>query len=158
MAKSLRSKWKRRMRAEKRVRYGEKELDRLKTMLTNAGDYQMVGEDSTQNTIPPPSTSAREPLAVSIVKRNKREVSRKSRKDEYQDDQFEMTPEDEALEEDEAMSVDKAERVYSKRTMKDQFGNYPVWMNKRKIMAQRKVNKRIGKRAKSAAAGKRVRR
>ena len=33
MAKSLRSKWKRKMRAEKRVRYGEKEKTKLIKML-----------------------------------------------------------------------------------------------------------------------------
>ncbi len=36
MAKSLRSKWKRKMRAEKRVRYGEKEKIRLLNMLDAA--------------------------------------------------------------------------------------------------------------------------
>jgi hypothetical protein len=36
MAKSLRSKWKRKMRAEKRVRYGEKEKVRLLNMLDAA--------------------------------------------------------------------------------------------------------------------------
>ncbi|CAL8108774.1 unnamed protein product [Orchesella dallaii] len=157
MAKSLRSKWKRKMRAEKRVRYGEKELDRLKTMLVKAGDYQMTGLDPVPKTIPPPPISTSEPSSSSVVRRSKREVSRKSRKDEYQDDQFEMTAEDEDLEEDEAMNVDKTERVFSRRTLKDQFGNYPVWMNKRKIMKQRKVNRKIVKRAKSSAAGKRVR-
>ena len=33
MAKSLRSKWKRKMKAEKRVRYGQKERERLEKML-----------------------------------------------------------------------------------------------------------------------------
>merc|ERR1712122_452328 len=35
MAKSLRSKWKRKMKAEKRVRYGQKERDRLEKMLAS---------------------------------------------------------------------------------------------------------------------------
>ncbi|XP_014287529.1 protein LLP homolog isoform X2 [Halyomorpha halys] len=38
MAKSLRSKWKRKMRAIKRERYGKKELEKLKTILNNAVD------------------------------------------------------------------------------------------------------------------------
>ena len=42
MAKSLRSKWRRRMRAAKRERYGEKETERLIRMLQEAGDYQVV--------------------------------------------------------------------------------------------------------------------
>uniref|UniRef100_A0A090XDQ7 Protein LLP homolog n=1 Tax=Ixodes ricinus TaxID=34613 RepID=A0A090XDQ7_IXORI len=43
MAKSLRSKWKRKMRAKKRERYSVKELARLKTMLEAAtkGDADM---------------------------------------------------------------------------------------------------------------------
>lgn len=36
MAKSLRSKWKRKMKAVKRERYGAKELIRLKNMLEKA--------------------------------------------------------------------------------------------------------------------------
>jgi hypothetical protein len=38
MAKSLRSKWKRKMRAVKRERYGEKELAQLNKMLIAAGE------------------------------------------------------------------------------------------------------------------------
>jgi len=41
MAKSIRSKWRRKMRAIKRIRYGAKELDRLKTMLVNAGEIEV---------------------------------------------------------------------------------------------------------------------
>ncbi|MCP6508340.1 hypothetical protein NL478_26605, partial [Klebsiella pneumoniae] len=41
MAKSLRSKWRRKMRAIKRIRYGAKELDRLKKMLVNAGEIEV---------------------------------------------------------------------------------------------------------------------
>lgn len=42
MAKSLRSKWKRKMKAVKRERYGEKENDRLIKMLTAVGEYPQV--------------------------------------------------------------------------------------------------------------------
>ncbi|XP_050537645.1 protein LLP homolog [Daktulosphaira vitifoliae] len=41
MAKSLRSKWRRKMRAIKRIRYGVKELDRLKNMLVKAGEIEI---------------------------------------------------------------------------------------------------------------------
>lgn len=44
MAKSIRSKWRRKMRAIKRIRYGVKELDRLKNMLVKAGEIE-VKED-----------------------------------------------------------------------------------------------------------------
>ena len=40
MAKSLRSKWKRKMRAEKRVKYGEREDKRLVKMLKMANDLK----------------------------------------------------------------------------------------------------------------------
>jgi hypothetical protein len=40
------------------------------------------------------------------------------------------------------MAVEKAsagvERVFSKRTMQDQFGNYPEWMGKRKMRTQQR--------------------
>ncbi|XP_015781194.1 protein LLP homolog [Tetranychus urticae] len=42
MAKSLRSKFKRKMRAIKRVRYGQKELDRLKKMLAEAANNESI--------------------------------------------------------------------------------------------------------------------
>jgi hypothetical protein len=54
------------------------------------------------------------------------------------------------------MAVDKPTHVFSKRTMRDQFGNYPEWMNKRKMRTQQKKNKRIVKRRAMSLAGKRV--
>ena len=33
---------------------------------------------------------------------------------------------------------DGTARVYNKTTMKDQYGNYPVWMNRRKVMKHKK--------------------
>lgn len=46
MAKSIRSKWKRKMRAIKRERYGKKELEKLKTMLgLNTTDIDMKDEN-----------------------------------------------------------------------------------------------------------------
>lgn len=56
------------------------------------------------------------------------------------------------------MAVDEHTRVFSRRTMKDQFGNYPAWMNKRKVSTQKKKNKRIAKNRALSVAGKRVRR
>lgn len=38
----------------------------------------------------------------------------------------------------ETMDVDTDGKVYNKRTMRDQHGNYPVWMNKRKIAKYKK--------------------
>lgn len=46
-------------------------------------------------------------------------------------------------------------RVYNKKTMLDQYGNYPVWMNKRKVEKIKKgrdlKNLKKGKKSKKAA-------
>lgn len=50
MAKSLRSKWKRKMRAAKRERYGKKELEKLKMVLgLNTTDVEMKEEKPEDN-------------------------------------------------------------------------------------------------------------
>jgi len=148
------------MKAEKRVRYGEKELNRLKDMLTKAGDYQMVPESEQQGEpiddvgIPITSLPRHPRKNQSRVKPDK-SSSRKSRFDEFEEamEDVEMKDGDGG----DTMSVDKPERIFSKRTMKDQFGNYPAWMNKRKVITQKKKNKRINKnRALSLAGGKRI--
>jgi hypothetical protein len=61
---------------------------------------------------------------------------------------------------DEQMEVEGA-RIYNKKTKRDQYGNYPVWMNRRRIFkdkckkgraksqkATKKSNKRITRRQK----------
>ena len=50
MAKSLRSKWKRKMRAVKRIRYGEKEKARLEKMLK---DFKEQEKDKEEEHDPP---------------------------------------------------------------------------------------------------------
>lgn len=57
------------------------------------------------------------------------------------------------------MEVESA-RVYNKKTLRDQYGNYPVWMSKREIKhkkgraksqkASMKTSKRITRRQKKA--------
>lgn len=37
----------------------------------------------------------------------------------------------------EQMEVEGA-RIYNKKTLRDQYGNYPAWMSKRKIMKHKK--------------------
>ncbi|KOX72637.1 Protein LLP like protein [Melipona quadrifasciata] len=102
MAKSLRSKWRRKCKAIKRVRYGAKELERLKKTLgidkNGATDIEMS------------------------------EISKIAT----------ATEDKQAETNSETMDVDTNERVYNKRTMRDQYGNYPVWMNKRKIAKHKK--------------------
>lgn len=52
MAKSLRSKWKRKMRAEKRVNYGERENKKLVKMIEAAEELKKnKGQDSEQDKI-----------------------------------------------------------------------------------------------------------
>jgi len=48
----------------------------------------------------------------------------------------------------EKMAVD-GERIFRRKTMRDQYGNYPDWMNKRKMRTQQNKNKRLKRRAKS---------
>lgn len=47
------------------------------------------------------------------------------------------------------MEVESA-RVYNKKTLRDQYGNYPVWMSHKKIMKHKKG------RAKTQKAGKKT--
>ncbi|XP_054160130.1 protein LLP homolog [Oppia nitens] len=109
MAKSLRSKWKRKMRSVKRVKYGEKELKKL----------------------------------LSIVEISKqKEIARESAKD------VEMKPigsnkqtAEETESEPMTTNILEREASRSKKTLRDQFGQYPQWMNKREIKKRQKSGK-----------------
>jgi len=61
---------------------------------------------------------------------------------------------------EEQMEVEGA-RIYNKKTLRDQYGNYPVWLNHRKIVkhkkgraktqkANKKTSKRLTRRQKKA--------
>jgi len=164
MAKSLRSKWKRKMRAVKRERYGEKEHARLINMLTAAGEYpQIEGEVKVEVEEIPTTTTVIPARRGGRVRRQKiRGEGRKSRKDQSAEDMEEIVDEDmesendDEEEQEDGMAVDKPNHIFSKRTMRDQFGNYPAWMNKRKMRTQQKKNKRIVKRRALSLAGKRI--
>ncbi|XP_058792056.1 protein LLP homolog [Phymastichus coffea] len=113
MAKSLRSKWKRKCRAIKRVRYGEKELTRLKKTLgidENAPIDTEMKEIQDIATV----TSAAAIKESKNVKENETENVENEKMD------------------------DGTARIYNKKTMRDQYGNYPVWMNHRKIVKHKK--------------------
>lgn len=59
--------------------------------------------------------------------------------------------------EDETEMDDKEPRVYDPKTMKDQYGNYPPWMNKKKVKAKShaaKVQKAKDRRVAKRRAGK----
>ncbi|XP_046607570.1 protein LLP homolog [Neodiprion virginianus] len=108
MAKSLRSKWRRKCRAVKRVRYGEKELARLKKTL---GIDENAHADAEMSEI-------QEIATVTDAKEIKEKAAAKEKeKTETAQDTMEV----------------EGARVFNKRTMRDQHGNYPVWMSRRKI-------------------------
>merc|ERR1711879_855374 len=91
MAKSLRSKWKRKMRAIKRVRYGEKERAVLEKMLDEA---KASGELKTAQ--------------------------------EIKDDSMDTT----------------VKSAHSHTSYKNEDGNYPKWMSKRKVEKIKKIEKK----------------
>ncbi|XP_078042923.1 protein LLP homolog [Augochlora pura] len=124
MAKSLRSKWKRKCRAVKRERYGAKELARLKKTLG-------VTENGSQDT---EMTDISEIATVVNAKFLKDNANTKD------------TEEGEVNK----MDVDKEAKVYNKKTMRDQYGNYPVWMNRRKIAKFKKGRAKSEKGAKKS--------
>jgi len=112
MAKSLRSKWRRKCRAVKRVRYGEKELARLKKTL---------GIDE----------NAPKDVEMSDIQEIATVVDAKTIKESKDKENTEEIVDIEKMD-------DGSARVYNKRTMKDQYGNYPVWMNRRKQLKHKK--------------------
>lgn len=113
MAKSLRSKWRRKCRAVKRERYGAKELDRLKKTLG-------INENGSQD------VEMSEISEIAIVVDAKKIKENTKSKEDAEVDGAEM------------MDVDSSGRVYNKKTMRDQFGNYPVWMSRKKISKHKK--------------------
>ncbi|KAK1128271.1 hypothetical protein K0M31_002741 [Melipona bicolor] len=132
MAKSLRSKWRRKCRAIKRIRYGAKELERLKKTLgideNGAKDIEM-SEISKIATV----------VDAKTIKENEQAETNEQATEDKQAETNEQATEDEQTETNgETMDVDTNGRVYNKKTMRDQYGNYPVWMNKRKIAKHKK--------------------
>ncbi|XP_067420185.1 protein LLP homolog [Emydura macquarii macquarii] len=113
MAKSLRSKWKRKMRAEKRKKNAPKELNRLKHILKANADVVMdeVKEIATVVTAEKIKDQGEEVKMDTPIKRNK-------------------------------------------KSLLDQHGQYPVWMNPRqrkKLKAKRVKGKNKSKMVKGLA-------
>ncbi|KAJ2941669.1 hypothetical protein O0L34_g16001 [Tuta absoluta] len=134
MAKSIRSKWKRKCRAIKRERYAVKELARLKKMLgVKEEDKPAESEvmESDQVIV----------LDVADLKKNKKGKKEKKPVPE-EDEDVEMSSDDEKVE---VEGEDGKKRVYSSKTLKDQNGQYPVWLHKRKIAKMNKVGKKNAK-------------
>ncbi|KAK9729691.1 Learning-associated protein [Popillia japonica] len=110
MAKSIRSKWKRKCRAVKRVRYGAKELARLKKTLG-------IDENNTD-------------IDMNSVQDVAKVVSKKDVKGSVTN-----------IDTLNSMDVDN-KRIFNLKTMRDQNGAYPVWMNQRRIRKSKKVEKK----------------
>ncbi|KAM5175022.1 protein LLP homolog [Callospermophilus lateralis] len=123
MAKSLRSKWKRKMRAEKRKKNAPKELNRLKNILK-------VGSDVLMKDV--------EEIATVVVPKHCQEKTQSVVNDEKDDMKMET------------------EIKRNRKTLLDQHGQYPVWMNQRqrkRLKAKREKGKGKSK-AKAAKAAK----
>ncbi|XP_043943988.1 protein LLP homolog [Protopterus annectens] len=101
MAKSLRSKWKRKMRAEKRKKNAPKELTRLKKMLAASGSGDVSMKDLKD--------------VVSVVSPKKIEGTSNVDMEGADDGGSHME-----------MDIKR-----NKKTMLDQNGQYPLWMNQR---------------------------
>ncbi|XP_026765750.3 protein LLP homolog [Pangasianodon hypophthalmus] len=118
MAKSLRSKWKRKMRAEKRKKNAPKELARLKAVLGQEGK----GE-----------------ISMKEVCESATLVSARGLPAREQD--VEMSAEDAA--EQNEMGKMEMDSKRSKDTLLNEHGQYPVWMSQRK--AKKLKKQRLGK-------------
>ncbi|XP_058936262.1 protein LLP homolog [Kogia breviceps] len=116
MAKSLRSKWKRKMRAEKRKKNAPKELNRLKSILKVDGDVLMKDVQEIATVVEPKLCQEKTQCVV---------------KDETDDMKMET------------------DIKRNKKTLLDQHGQYPIWMNQRQ--RKRLKAKREKKKGKSKA-------
>ncbi|XP_075713000.1 protein LLP homolog [Rhinoderma darwinii] len=115
MAKSIRSKWKRKMRAEKRKKNAPKELARLKSVLAKANADVLM-------------TDVKDIATVVSAEKVKEKA----------------TKEVEATEGDN-MKMDMDVKR-NKKSLLDQNGQYPVWMNQRQ---RKKLKAQRGKKGKS---------
>lgn len=132
MAKSLRSKWRRKCRAVKRERYDKKELERLKKTLTN--DPAHKPEDAVAKAV--------EDDVIMFV--DKKDIVSKKNNEKPKV----VVPAD--VEEDEnddsVMEVVSGDKADDKGTTKDKNGGYPIWYSQRRIKAAKRTAKlRAGK-------------
>ncbi|CAG04185.1 unnamed protein product [Tetraodon nigroviridis] len=119
MAKSLRSKWRRKMRAEKRKKNAPKELARLKQALSQdkkAGDLM---------------ADVQEIATVVPAEKVKKQAD------------AEMADPVEAADDDGKMETDGKR---NKKTLLDENGQYPAWMNQRqaKKLKGKRTAKKVG--------------
>lgn len=115
MAKSIRSKWKRKCRAVKRIRYGAKELDRLKKVLAN------------------------DPLAKNIITNVEQE---QKEGDNLSDSVINVELASTEPEQTSSMDIDEIKKEFNPRTLRDKNGAFPVWLHPRKIKSTKKNKKK----------------
>jgi len=135
MAKSLRSKWKRKMRAVKRERYDLKERARLSKMLDEAKkdkeEEEKRKEESEDIHDPQPLGEKERPNVGSADARLV------------------------GADDEETMDTTKAgQGGHSVRSKRNEHGSYPVWMSHRKIQAAKKAKKAKGGGAVAKEKGK----
>lgn len=133
MAKSIRSRWKRKCRAIKRERYAVKELARLKKMLGIKEDEKVTESEVMESD---------QVIFLDAGKIGKNKDKKKKKEEEPPEEDVEMSSDDEKVE---IATEDGKKRIFSSKTLKDQNGQYPVWLHKRKI-AKMTTNKKNMKR------------
>ncbi|XP_022833997.1 protein LLP homolog [Spodoptera litura] len=136
MAKSLRSRWKRKCRAIKRERYAVKELARLKKMLGVKDEEKP--ETTTDEVMESDQVIF---LDAGALKKNADKKNKKKKEKEIAeeaDEDVEMSSDDEKV----VVDGEGKKRVFSTKTLKDQNGQYPVWLHKRKIAKLNKTGKK----------------
>ncbi|CAH0546127.1 unnamed protein product [Brassicogethes aeneus] len=117
MAKSMRSKWRRKCRAVKRERYGKKELERLKKTL---------GIDDTKEEKDVQMKEVSE--IVTFTTADKIKEKKKDEKDDMVTD----------------VDLMDIKKKFNTRTLRNENGAYPVWVHprKRKVTKNKKGNKK----------------
>lgn len=149
MAKSLRSRWKRKCRAIKRERYAVKELARLKKMLGVKEEDKP--EKTTEEVMESDQVIFLDAGALTKQANTKKNKKKAKEVPEEEAENVEMSSDDEKVVFDE----DGKKRVFSTKTLKDQNGQYPVWLHKRKIA---KINKAGKKNTKKKSKNKKRKR
>ncbi|KAG5870952.1 hypothetical protein JTB14_037377 [Gonioctena quinquepunctata] len=124
MAKSLRSKWRRKMRAVKRERYGKKELDRLKKTL----GIDNIQESSNDETM--------KDLSEIVTFTTAEEIKEKTQ-----------------IQEKDVVHASEVEEIqkFNPKTLRNENGAYPTWLHPRKI---KKCKKAKNKKKKTKSKGK----
>ncbi|KAJ8046760.1 Protein LLP-like [Holothuria leucospilota] len=149
MAKSIRSKRKRKMRAIKRTQNAPKELKRLKKTLGLIADddpnlkrykfndvrdkikKQTIDQATGVEYIPKGIKGAEAAWSAIMEDVKKRKEEKMKQRPGYQEDEEDEKTEKE--EEKPTMDVDRDDLKINPKTLKNKHGNYPVWMNQRQL-------------------------